>query len=640
MSAASNHRLRMPSNGEVMNKAIHPCNVNAFVVAICDDPVRPAIAHRFEQLRLVTQAGTWTPTQRKIGANALIATWGEVTVDQNADDIVVGIFRNMRNDCMGIHAGIIRRLLKHQGDPGKAVEGLLSYPGGNYAAVAIEAHAQRAIAVTDPFRRVPLYRASGGGCTAFATDVRLLADLDIVPRELDLHSVFHYLNFSCIPAPHSIFRRIRKVACATIVSAFPGAATEARYWQPDFLEDIDGSEDDLAAIFGSCLTETVQSYLPSNGCAWGTFLSGGTDSSSITGILARTAAGDRIRTFSIGFDEQLFDELKFAKLAATRFNTDSKYRYVGEIDTVEAIPKLVKIYDEPYGNASAVPTYYCAALAADNGIERLIAGDGGDENFGGNERYAKDAVYRAYARLPTILRRGVARFAEFDVFDNGHFMRRIRNFVRRGATNNPERFYLDDSFASDFFTELLTDDLKNQILQDSSLAIVKDHYDRALGKAELHRLMYVDLMMAIADTDITKVHRAAQASGIDVAYPYLDTRLVEFAGRLRAKWKVRGVKKRYLFKQAVKGILPHEIMHKKKHGFGLPIAEWARRKGEFRELLHDTLHSQSFKQRGLVNPGFVDRLLGEHDRGHWDYSPGLWRLLMLELWCQSCLEGS
>lgn len=609
-----------------------------FMLLLVDSADRARVlAERLRRLRPAISGGKVPPVLKTVGPHAIIAGWGGITIDEGEASTVVGIFQRARYDAPALDAHTLHRLFAEH-VPGTVDPARLH--GANFAAVVVHNTEPRALALTAPFRQLPLYRATLDGLTVFATDARLVVELGVLPPDVDHDALYHYLNYSCIPAPHSIFRRLRKVPAGTQLRATPGMTLEECYWRPRFTGDYDGPVAALERELRDEIFETVRGHRPDATLRWGTFLSGGTDSSSIAGILSREHGAPPVRTYSIGFGEAGYDELEFARIAAARFGADARYRYVDEQDTLAAIPKLLEAYDEPYGNASAVPTYYCAAAAAADGMQVLIAGDGGDESFGGNERYAKDAVYRAYARLPQWLRNAVASRVGRPSRESGLLANRVRNFARRGALANPARFYKEESFASEYFDELLSPGFRGGIERDGSLHLMQQHYDELGHADELHRLMYIDLMMAIADNDLIKVQRASQAAGVCVIYPYLDMRLVDFTGRLRSYLKVNGTHKRWLFKRALREVLPERILAKPKQGFGLPIAVWARRPGPFRELMHDTLRSRRAAERGWFEQGFIEHLLDAHDRGGWDMSPELWRLLMLELWQREHVDAA
>jgi asparagine synthase (glutamine-hydrolysing) len=611
-------------------------DIGDFLVVTSVDELPEWLAPRLREMHAPNSLESAAAGLHPLSSRALAASWGRVSVHRDDRTGVIGLLQTGRQIQGPALPDALSHLVAEEEGAPHASGGWLE--GMNYALAVIDLASGRMAGVTDPFRRLPLYAAHGGDFSLVASDARLIVDLGLVPRELDITSLYHYLNFSYVPAPHCIFRGIHKLPAGTVTRFRNGTVGWERYWQPAFSEDHRGPLETLETEFRSMIFDTVRAYRPTLTNAWGTFLSGGTDSSSITGILASEPLHPPVNTFSIGFAEEGYDELAYARLAAARYGANAHWRKVSEADTLEVIPLLSRIFDEPYANASAIPTFYCAHEAAAQGIEVMVAGDGGDECFGGNERYAKNAVYQAYEYLPGLLRRTVAAALGPPGDAGGSLGNRIRNFARRGALANPERFYTDDSFASDCFEQLLDPAVRRGINPGSSLSIVRRIYSEAPARSDLHRLMYVDLMMAIADNDLTKVQRTTRHFGIATVYPYLDPRLVTFAGSLESKWKVNGLRKRYLFKRALRDLLPPEILHKKKQGFALPIADWIKREGPFRALLEDTLRSRRFLERGYFQAGFIDRLIRNHQRGAWDYSGELWRLLMLELWHQEVMD--
>ena len=486
-------------------------------------------------------------------------------------------------------------------------------------------------AYVDPFRSYPLYYGSVGDGWGVATDLRLLAALRAQPRTVNPAAIYHFLNYSFVPTPSTMFAGICKVPPGALVEFDSGQARVSDYWQPRYAEDLAGSDAELAAQLKARISESVGRYIPSDTRRWGNFLSGGTDSSSIAGLMSRSSAA-RVKSFSIGFAEEGFDELEYAQLAARRFELDAHTLKVSADDTLSAIPRLVRAFDEPIGNSSAIPTYYCANLAKQNGVDVLIAGDGGDEIFGGNERYLKDAIFGRFYGLPGPIK-SIARVVSQGLAPlDTRLTNRVRNFVRRASLPNPERFYTDDSFASDNYAEMLSDGMKAVVSPDDSVEVIGGVYRRAGEVSELHRLMYIDLAMAIADNDIVKVTRAAKAAGVAVRFPYLDPDLVQFTGRLGPRYKLRGGEKRFLFKLAVRDVLPAEILAKKKKGFGIPVGRWFREHSGFKQLLGDVVLSPRAMERGYFQRDFVERLFQKHTAGTWDYGPKLWYLLLLELW--------
>ncbi len=523
-------------------------------------------------------------------------------------------------------------------DPDAVLSGRVDGYRGKFARVEIDEGEQSFSACTDPMRQVPLFLLEAKGLVAVATDLRLLTQLPGFAPSVSSQAIYHHLNFSYIPTPFTIFENVRKLPPGARLCADDAGVRVERYWRPRYPEDFTGGEDDLARALRQQMETSIGGYVRPDAEA-ACFLSGGTDSSTIAGILAKTAGAARTHAFSIGFAEEAFDELEYARTAAKAFGIQHHERRIDAEETLAAIDILVEAFDEPFGNSSAVPTFYCADLARGLGHDCLLGGDGGDEIFGGNERYAKDYYFQLFHDLPSPLKAiGGVLGASLKPVDQ-RFANRIKNFLHRGALANPERFYTDDSFASDYYQDLLTADFREKCPERSSLAILDRHFAETGASAELNRLMYIDLQMAIADNDLTKVNRSAKAAGVSVLYPYLTPELIQFMGRVPHDLKVKRTAKRYLFKKAVAPILPEAILTKKKQGFGLPFGHWFRHDPKISAFLRDILMSQRCRERGYLESGFLTTLLDRHQQGVWDYSNELWLLLMLELWHQRFVDG-
>ncbi|WP_347261670.1 asparagine synthase C-terminal domain-containing protein [Rudaea sp.] len=510
---------------------------------------------------------------------------------------------------------------------------------GRFVQVLWQPGEDRAVALTDHFSTLSLYAFQHGDTLFLASDLRLLAALDACTREIDPVAVYHYLNFGCFPAPTTVVRGIHRVEPGTRLLWERGKLAFERYFIPEYPEDVAGADDALAAALRERIVASVHDYRPNEADAWGCFLSGGTDSSSIVTILSRQSGG-RVRAFSIGFDEEGYDELGYAGIAAAACGAESITARVGRAQAIALVERVVAAYDQPFGNASAVPTLACADLAAEHGGTRtMVAGDGGDEIFGGNQRYAKDHVMETYYRLPRPVKAVGELVRRAAGGSRSHFVNRVENFFTRAALPNPDRFYTDDSFASDHYGELLESAFRAQVPHDSSLAWMRAVYALGGAAAPLHRIMRLDLLDAIAQNDLVKVHGACKARGISARFPYLDPDLVRYTGRLPARYKVRGTHKRYLFKRAMAGILPEAVIKKKKQGFGLPTAVWLRHDAAFQAMVREVLFDGRAHARGWFSVPFIEKLLAEHSDGSWDYSSEIWRLLVLELWLRKHLDG-
>jgi asparagine synthase (glutamine-hydrolysing) len=500
---------------------------------------------------------------------------------------------------------------------------------GRYAFVAWRDG--RVVALTDHFSTLSLYTLSTG--PVVGTDFRVVSSRS--KRRIDLQSVYHYFNFAHVPAPSTLFTDVRRQEPGTRYLFEKGRATEARYYLPEYPEDLSGSDESLAAELRERMVATVNAYRP-QGDAWGCFLSGGTDSSSITSMLSKKG---RVRSFSIGFAEEGYDELGYARIAAEACGAEPSFHSVSREEAQALVSRVVEVYDQPFGGSSSIPTLACARLAHDKGVGMLLAGDGGDEIFGGNQRYAKDVIMETWYSMPPALKR-VGKVVGGAAGKTGNFfLNRVENFFERASLPNPDRFYTDDSFASDHYQELLTPQFRNAVACGSSLEWMRGVYKLGKTGGPLHRVMRLDLHNAIAQHDLRKVDSAARSAGVSVRFPYLDRELVDWVNRLPERYKVRGLTKRYLFKQAMVGILPQAILKKKKQGFGLPISVWLRSDAAFGAMVREVLFDARTRARGWWQPAFVEKLLAEHLRGSWDHSDYLFRLLMLELWLRRYVDA-
>lgn len=507
---------------------------------------------------------------------------------------------------------------------------------GRFILVCWDLPGQKIEVITDPFKTWPAcYVPLGQKGLACSSDMRLLLKTGLFEPEISPVALYHYMNFYYVPARSAIFRGVEKLGGGKRLCWQEGRSRVDTWWQLRYPEDLGNLGHDRAATqLRDRIIGNVRQYRPLNSTTWGAFLSGGTDSSSICGILARNAAPEKVSSFSIGFAEPGYDELEFARIASRAFGLDAHERRVNEQEAVDALPLLIEAFDEPFGNASAIPTYYCARMAADAGKNLLVAGDGGDEIFGGNERYLKDRIFSLYYNAPGLLKTLGNQLSRRLSGTDQRWANRICNFIERGSLPNPDRFYTDDSFASDHYDTLLTAGFRAEVARDDSLDLQRAIWQELPAKSELHRLMHLDLLMAISDNDIVKVTGACRTAGVSVVFPYLDRELVEYTARLPASFKLKGTRKRALFKDAMNSTLPEAIRRKKKQGFGLPVSLWMRGQGRFRQLLNDTLESPNAKLWAFVETEAVRKLLERHQRNAWDHASELYQLLVLELWLQ------
>jgi asparagine synthase (glutamine-hydrolysing) len=270
-------------------------------------------------------------------------------------------------------------------------------------------------------------------------------------------------------------------------------------------------------------------------------------------------------------------------------------------------------------------------MAKDAGVKVMIAGDGGDELFAGNERYVGEKYFCLYDGLPAGLQAWSDKLTA--LFPEMNPLRKIRRYVERAKEPNPDRFFHYQLLLRQHAERFFSDEFMNVLNLDFPLELPRRHYAKVRMANPLNRLLYMDLKMCIADNDLFKVNRMAEALSMKVSYPYLDRDLAEITGKIPAKLKLKGLQKRYIFKRAFEKLLPQQILSKKKHGFGLPIARWLRTHTGFREMARSLLLDASALQRGYFKPNALEELLRKHDEERSDfYGPFIWNLMMLELW--------
>jgi asparagine synthase (glutamine-hydrolysing) len=504
---------------------------------------------------------------------------------------------------------------------------------GAFAVAVWDRRFHRLLLAVDRFGIKRLYYAATADGLGFASTPSALLAVPGVGGDVDPDAVYEYLNFGCVPAPRSIFKGIRRLPPAHTLVVGGGAPVVAPYWRLGYREQPIRLRDAAEATFRMVEQAVAESVGGTGAKETGAFLSGGTDSSTVVGLMGRVT-GEPVRAFSIGFREARYDELQYAEGAARHFGAVHETATFTADDAMAVLPGVVAAYHEPLGNDSTLGTYACARLARDHGMTRLLAGDGGDELFGGNERYRIHQIFAAYSRIPRPLRKGVVEPALSWLPDGRRSpLGRAQRYVRRANLSTPRRFYSYSFFFAQEGAGLLTPEFARVIDLEAPWRTVQRHYADVAADSDLNRLLHVDLKLTIGDNDLLKVVQTAELAGIGVRFPMLDHRLAEFTGTWPARYKVFGLQKRYLFKRAFRQLLPDAVLKKRKHGFGVPVAEWLRSHPGFRDLMRDTLGSPNARVRAHVGGAGLARLTELHATDTTSYyGTILWKLLMLELW--------
>ncbi len=464
------------------------------------------------------------------------------------------------------------------------------------------------------------------GQLRFAARADELADS---ATEIDPQAIFDYLYFHVIPSPRTIYKGVYRLPPGHTASMQNGKVTVTQYWVPTFKEPSNESFDALKDEFKQLLQTAVASQL--DGSKPACFLSGGTDSSTVAGMIG-LASGKTAASYSIGFDAQGYDEMEYARLAARHFKTEHHEYYVTPDDLVRSIADVAASYDQPFGNSSALPSYYCAKMAQADGVSKILAGDGGDELFGGNTRYAKQKVFGWYGNVPSGLRnRLLEPVASLGFMDKIPLVRKAASYVNQAAVPMPERMMTYNLLFRLGVNEMLTPQLLAQIDQHDPDRQQRGVWAAAHTDSLVNRMLAFDWRYTLADCDLPKVIGTTALAGLEVGFPMLDDRLVEFSLKLPSRYKLKGFKLRWFFKEALRGFLPDEILVKKKQGFGLPFGVWANTHSALNKLATDSLHSLA--QRGVVRTDFIQTLLKQRLPEHPGYyGEMVWILMMLELW--------
>lgn len=493
--------------------------------------------------------------------------------------------------------------------------GILDKLVGMFAFAIWDVRKRELILARDRVGKKPLWYHRGQRWFSFASEPSaLLQAPDLVP-EADLEAIHLYLTYQYVPAPRSAFRGVNKVPPGHFLRLRSGQVEVSRYWDLSYRPKREISEADAADELRALLREAVRCRLMSE-VPLGAFLSGGVDSS---GVVALMGEFGKVRTFSIGFEEGAFDELPYARQLAQHVGSDHSDKVVRPV-AADVLPRLARHFGEPFADSSALPTYYLAKMTAES-VTVALSGDGGDELFGGYERY-KYLGYDPGQPVPS------------------GWSGRLGRLLGRPSPAEPSRdpYYLMMSyFTPEQKQAVYSGAMKAAVAGSDTYAYLGELYDRAAADGFLDKTLYVETMSYLPEALLVKVDIASMASSLEVRCPFLDHRLIEFAARLPEHFKLRNGTGKLVLKRALAGLVPDALLHRKKMGFGIPLGPWFR--GELRDLLRDTLLSTHARQRPFFDPVAIEALIDAHQRGE-EHGPRLWALLMLELWCREVLDAA
>lgn len=477
------------------------------------------------------------------------------------------------------------------------------------------------------------YAVTQNGEFVFGSELKVILEHGGVTRDIDYGAVDAYLTFGYVPEELCIFKSIKKLEPGHFLIFKDGQVRTQRYWDFDFSkEKLTGSEDEISRDLLEKLRDAVAIRLVSE-VPLGAFLSGGVDSSAVVGLMSQVM-DQPVKTFSIGFTEDSFNELKYARIAADHFKTEH-HEFILTPDFVDVVDELICHFDEPFADSSALPTYMVSKMARDY-VTVVLSGDGGDELFAGYTRYVVDRERSAFASLPGGIRSKLFRPLS-QALPHGAFG---KNYLFNISLDAAAR-YIDS--ISHFNTPR-----KNALFSSETRSRMNGTFGRgeklfgqvanaAKTDDPIESLLYLDSKTYLPGDILTKVDRMSMAASLEARSPLLDHELIEYVTRIPSSMKLKERETKHIFKQAISGFVPKEILYREKQGFGVPIAEWIN--DRLKPRIIGDLSEQRTRERGYFDQKYIKVLVDEHGRGRRDHSHALWSLWMFELWHRRYVDG-
>lgn len=513
--------------------------------------------------------------------------------------------------------------------------GCLDHLRGMFAFALWDARSGTLFIARDRLGKKPLFYRQDGTSLQFGSEPKSIFQDPDVPVDVNPEAIHHYLTYGYVPGPWSAFQGVHKLQPAHYLLATTAGITTHRYWSLHYRPKRTDSEDRLGEELLALFEESVRIRLISD-VPLGALLSGGIDSSAVVALMRRLNSG-RLQTFSIGFDQPEYDELAHARHVAQHLGTDH-HEAVVKPDVVGMLTRLVWHYNEPFADASALPSFSVCEMARRH-VTVALNGDGGDESFLGYDRYVAAMVAGYQDRIPLVLRRLVAGGARHLPLGSPKSLPyRLRRFAET-VMDDPRRRYgrWMTFFGPAQKRELYTPGFAESVARSDSRSILDAAYDASDAPSFLEASVHTDVQMYLPDDLLVKMDIASMAHSLELRSPFLDHKVVEFAASLPAGMKLRRLTKKYILKRIMKPFLPAPILHRKKMGFGVPIDHWLR--NELRDLVYDVLLDSRARERGILEAASVRRYVDEHMRQMAHHHFRLWSLLMLEMWYRTFVDA-
>ncbi|HSK71183.1 MAG TPA: asparagine synthase (glutamine-hydrolyzing) [Pyrinomonadaceae bacterium] len=516
-------------------------------------------------------------------------------------------------------------------------EDLVEHLNGMFAFALWDKNKKRLLIARDRFGEKPLYYGVFDGKLIFASEPKVLLENPAVRPEINMEALQQYLSFDYVPAPLSIYKNIYKLPAAHLLTVENGEVKTRRYWNLSFHKNgstptVEKAAEDLRKIISDAVRMRLVSDVP-----LGILLSGGVDSSTVAAFAAQHAT-EKVKTFSIGFEEDSFDESKYARQVAEHLNTEHYEDKLSVEKAADLISEIGKWLDEPMSDGSLIPTFLLSRFVRKY-VTVALGGDGGDEIFAGYPMYFGHKMARIYDSIPSFLRSGLIEPIVNNLpvsTKNLSFDYKAKRFVAASKYDTVTRHH---SWFGSFSIDEQRNLLSRDVLENTSGDIYKGAKELLKitdAADEIEQMQFLDINFYMAEDILTKVDRASMAVSLEVRAPFLDPRVAQFAASLPLEYKLKGSKGKYILKKAVEPLLPKTILQRPKKGFGIPIAEWL--KGRLNPLMRDLLAPERLKNQRLFDEKFVRKLIKEHETGAASHHKQLWTLLVFQLWFDNFLK--
>ncbi len=511
-------------------------------------------------------------------------------------------------------------------------EEMVHHLNGMFAFAIWDVRTRKLFIARDRVGEKQLYYSVSGGRLLFGSEPKCLLVTGEVSTAMDPVAVDEYLAYLYVPAPRTIYRDIRELPAGHSLVFERGELRVQRYWDLQYRVDRSMDEGQFIEAFRERFAQAVKSRLVAD-VPLGALLSGGVDSSAIVAVMASQGAG-QVKTYCIGYgdDGAYYDERRYAKIVADKFGTEH-HEFIVKPDIVSELPAIVKAFDQPFADSSAVVNYYVYRETRKH-VKVVLSGLGGDEVAAGYERHLGMRLRQRYRAIPSILREQLVERAIAALPDSrrgSRLVERAKRFVRSGRLPDDLAYRqiqsaFDDERKRSLYTKGFAAELQRGDRDDTM-----EHFFNRDGISDVvDRALYTDLMTYLPGDLLPLTDRMSMAHSIEARAPFLDHELVEFMATVPSNLKIRGLSKKYILKRAFEGVLPAEIMHRRKQGFTVPLSVWFR--NQLAPLLKEQLSEERMNALGLFEPSEVKRLLDEHQSGRENHHSRIWALLMFSMW--------